>query len=196
MPAPQLPAKIALRDQLLTTRRRRSLSEVGEAARALADLVTALAEVRRAARVAAYVSLGTEPGTGLLLEALATRGPAAPSVLLPVLRPDDDLDWALYEGPRALAPAARGLLEPTGPRLGVEAVASADVVLVPALALSSSGMRMGRGGGSYDRALARVPLGTLTCALVYDDELDQPVPVEPHDRAVGAACTPERFLRF
>ena len=64
-------AKLALRDQLLTARNRRPLLEVGAAARAIAEHLLATPEVRRAATVAAYVSIGTEPGTAALLDGLA-----------------------------------------------------------------------------------------------------------------------------
>ena len=117
-------------------------------------------------------------------------------MLLPVLLPDGDLDWAVYDGEASLAPARLGLLEPTGPRLGLDAVATPDVVLVPGLAVDRAGMRLGRGGGSYDRALGRVPVGTFTCVLLFDDELDRDVPVEPHDRPVTAAVTPSGLRRF
>ncbi len=117
-------------------------------------------------------------------------------MLLPVLRPDFDLDWAAYDGEPSLRPAGRGLLEPLGERLGVDAVATADVVLLPGLAVSSTGMRLGRGAGCYDRALARVPVGTFTCVLLYDDEVGREVPSEPHDRSVGAAVTPSGLVRF
>lgn len=186
-------AKVALRDQLLTARRRRSLAEAAEAATALREHVLATPEVRRAATVAAYVSIGTEPGTGLLLDALVEAGKR---VLLPVLLPDGDLDWAAYDGPGSLARGSRGLLEPEGPLVGVDAVATADVVLVPGLAVDDTGLRLGRGGGSYDRALARVPVGTFTCVLLHDGETGRPVPSEPHDRRVTAAATPAGVLRF
>jgi 5-formyltetrahydrofolate cyclo-ligase len=182
---------VGTRDQLLAGRRRRSLTEVGEAAEAIAAHLLEAAEVRRAATVAAYVSMGTEPGTGLLLEALLERGTR---VILPVLQPDNDLDWAVHTG--ALVPARRGLLEPDGPLLGVDAVATADVVLVPGLAVSATGERLGRGGGSYDRALARVPVGTPVWVLLYDDEVRVPVPVEPHDRPVTGAATPSGIVRL
>ncbi len=186
-------AKSALRDQLLTARGRRSLLEVGEAARSIAAHLLAHPEVRRAATVAAYVSVGSEPGTGVLIDALVAAGKR---VILPVLQPDGDLDWALYQGSAALAPAGRGLLEPVGPRLGLQAVAGADVVLAPGLAVAVDGTRMGRGGGSYDRALARVPVGTFTCVLLYDDELVAGVPHEPHDLPVRAAATPAGITPF
>lgn len=181
-------AKVALRDQLLTARNRMTLLEVGAAAREIAAHLLATTEVRRAGTVAAYVALGSEPGTAPLLDALLDAGKR---VLLPVLQPDDDLDWATYRGRDSLVPARRGLLEPIGERHGVDAVAWADVVLVPGLAVSSSGLRLGRGGGSYDRALGRVPVGTFTCVLLYPDEVGVDVPAEPHDRRVLAAATPD-----
>lgn len=189
----QPPAKVAARDQLLAARKRRPLADVVAAARAIAEHLLAAPEVRRAATVAAYVSMAGEPGTGPLLDALAARGTR---VVLPVLLPDDDLDWAAYEGAGALAPGRRGLLEPVGRRLGVDAVATADVVLVPGLAVDPAGVRLGRGGGSYDRALGRVPVGTFTCVLLYDREVGVPVPAEPHDRAVTHAVTPSGLVRL
>jgi len=168
-----------------------SLLEIGEAARALADVLLARPEMRRAATVAAYVSIGAEPGTGPLLDRLLEAGRR---VILPRLQPDDDLDWSAYDG--RLESARRGLLEPAGPLLGLDAVATADVVLVPGLAADEHGHRLGRGGGSYDRALGRVPIGTFTCVLLYDGEVGLPVPVEPHDRRVAAAATPSGITAF
>jgi 5-formyltetrahydrofolate cyclo-ligase len=188
-----------MRDQLLTARGRRSLADVAAAGVTIADQVLALPEVRRAATVAAYVSIGTEPGTGHLIEALRESGK---HVLVPQLtRATDgfagwDLDWARYHGPTSLAPARFGLLEPPGPGLGTDAIATADVVLAPGLAISSRGMRLGRGAGCYDRAVARVSAGTFVCAVVYADEVGRDVPVEPHDRPVDAVVTPDGVTRF
>ncbi|WP_395696010.1 5-formyltetrahydrofolate cyclo-ligase [Nocardioides sp.] len=189
----QSPAKIAVRDRLLTSRNRRSVAEIGTAARAVAEHLLATVDVRRAATVAAYVSMNGEPGTGPLLDGLRAAGKR---VILPVLLPDGDLDWAVYRSPDDLVRARLGLLEPVGERLSPDAIATADVVLVPALAVSATGMRLGRGGGSYDRALGRVPVGTFTCALLYDEEVGVDVPVEPHDRPVGWAATPSGVRRL
>jgi 5-formyltetrahydrofolate cyclo-ligase len=85
------------------------------------------------------------------------------------------------------------LLEPAEPPRGPDAVRGADLVIVPALAVSSAtGVRLGRGGGSYDRVLARVDPGILTIAPVYDSELVESLPAERHDRPVRAAVTPSR----
>lgn len=185
------PAKLAVRDRLVTQRNRLALPEVVAAGSAIAGHLLAAPEVRRAATVAAYVSVGREPGTHELIEAVRGSGR---HVIVPVLQPDGDLDWARHSG--ALHRASRGLLEPDGDPLGRDAVGTADVVLVPGLAVDPSGHRLGRGGGSYDRALGRVPVGTFVCVLLYDHEVLSEVPTEPHDRPVTHVCTPSGLRRL
>ncbi len=188
-------SKRGIRAELIAARRALSAAERAAAGRALRDTLLGLPEVEMAAGVAAYVSVGTEPDTRGLIFALWKRGSY---VLLPRLLPDGDLDWATYEGPDSLAPAGRhGLLEPTSEARGAAAVASADVVIVPALAVDRTGVRLGRGGGSYDRALARIGPGILTVAAVYDAEFVGALPCQPHDQPVRAAVTPTGgFRRF
>jgi 5-formyltetrahydrofolate cyclo-ligase len=158
-----------------------------QASRLIRDHVLEMPEVSAAGTIAAYYSIGTEPDTHGLIFGLWKRGSY---VVLPVLLPDGDLDWASYEGPDSLAPGPRGLLEPTEPARGRDTVARADIVLVPALAVDARGYRLGRGGGSYDRALARVTGQVPTIALIYDDELLPTVPTEPHDQRVRVVARP------
>ena len=183
--------KMALRRQLLTRRNSLDHPERGATASPLRDAVLSLPEIQMAGTVAAYMSVGTEPDTGGLVYALWKRGTY---VLLPLLRADDDLDWASYEGPDSLGPGPRGLLEPTEPPRGVTAITSADLVIVPALAVDRGGMRLGRGGGSYDRALARVGAAIPTIALIYDDELLEEVPAGPLDQPVRMAAQPRQGI--
>jgi 5-formyltetrahydrofolate cyclo-ligase len=160
---------------------------------ALRDRVLGLPEIAAAEVVAAYVSVGAEPDTSRLLESWQQAGV---TVLLPVLLPDSDLDWVRYTGTHTLRRASRGLLEPEGPRLGVSAVRRADALVVPAVAVDARGQRLGRGGGSYDRALARADTDQFSLALLYDAEILPEVPAGPHDRPVHAAVTPARVLRL
>lgn len=189
-------AKALLRRELLAARRLLTGQDVDRAAEALARHALALPELSGARTVAAYVSVGREPGTRALLDALRSRGVR---VLLPVLLPDNDLDWAPYEGTGSLTKAGRGLLEPGGERLGPGAVLDSDAVLLPGLAVDGRGMRLGRGGGSYDRVLARLSAAgehPPLIVLLYDGEVAARVPEEPHDHPVDAVVTPSGSRRF
>jgi 5-formyltetrahydrofolate cyclo-ligase len=183
--------KAALRAQLLAARGALTDDQRTAAGRQLRDAVLAAPETQMAGTVAAYISVGTEPDTRGLVFALWKRGTY---VLLPLLRPDRDLDWASYEGPDSLAAGPHGLLEPTEPPRGVSAITSADLVLVPALAADRGGNRLGRGGGSYDRALARVGPAVLTVALLYDGELLDKVPAGVHDQPVRCVAIPSKGM--
>lgn len=194
-------SKHTLRTRLLAARAEMGTERRAAAGRAIRDALLDLPELEMAASVAAYASFGNEPDTHGLIFALWKRGTY---VLLPRLLPDGDLDWASYEGPDSLAPrgsargdggsGALGMLEPTEPPRGRDAIKAADVILVPALAVDRTGMRLGRGGGSYDRALARVGPQILTIGLIYDEELVDRLPAEPHDRRLRAVVTPSRGL--
>ena len=182
-------AKITLRNQMLTARR--TLSGADRAAAAVAVQATTVDLVRRLRPplTAGYVPVGAEPGGTDLPEVLAEARPTGWRLLLPVLLPYADLDWAVYAGPASLGPGPRGLREPIGARAGVDAVRHADLLIVPAVAVGRDGTRMGRGGGSYDRALDRAE-GAVVVALLHDGELLDAVPREPHDRPVHAVITP------
>ncbi|WP_333768565.1 5-formyltetrahydrofolate cyclo-ligase [Streptomyces sp. IBSBF 2435] len=188
--------KAKLRSHILRTRAGLTAGEREAAATALRERVLALLECADMGAVAAYVSMGTEPATGPLIEAVRNAGTR---VLLPVLLPDNDLDWAEYSGPDALVRTRRGLFEPTGPRLGPDAVTQVGLVLLPGLAVDAHGVRLGRGGGSYDRALDRIrQAGTRPAlvVLVYAHEVVASVPKEPHDHLVDAALTPQGVHSF
>jgi 5-formyltetrahydrofolate cyclo-ligase len=183
--------KSALRSRLVARRAQIDDPERAVSGRSLRDAVLSLPETQMAGTVAAYISVGTEPETRGLVYALWKRGTY---VLLPLLQPDYDLDWASYEGPDSLAAGPRGLLQPTEPPRGVNAVTSADLVIVPALAVDRGGRRLGRGGGSYDRALARVGAAVPTVALIYDEELLDEVPAGPLDQRVRLVARPRQGI--
>ncbi|MDM4722374.1 5-formyltetrahydrofolate cyclo-ligase [Micromonospora sp. WMMA1363] len=188
-------AKRATRAALLAGRRALTAPQRAAAAgRVQADLV-ALVRRLRPHRMTAYVPVASEPGGRDLPAVLHAALPPDGELLLPVLRDDLDLDWAPWTGPDALLPAGRGMREPAGSRLGVTAVAGAELVVVPALAVDRRGVRLGRGGGSYDRALARVSSTALTVVPLHDGELVEALPAEAHDRRVRAVVTPADGLR-
>lgn len=165
--------KAAWRAFCIERRAQLSADQIADARRAVRDTVVQAAGAAQWRRIAAYEPLRTEPGSPELLSALVETGA---ELLVPVVLPDLDLDWVHWRG--------------DGERLGLAAVGTVDAVLVPALAVTFGGVRLGRGGGSYDRALARVPAATPVVALIYADELVDELPSDPWDRRVTAAVTP------
>ncbi|MEQ4301009.1 5-formyltetrahydrofolate cyclo-ligase [Plantactinospora sp. B6F1] len=189
------PRKTALRLTMLA--RRRALpapARLAAAERVRTELRTLIRRVRPHL-ITGYVPVGSEPGGAGLPDALADALGPGGRLLLPVLRSDLDLDWAPYAGPGCLVAAGRGLREPVTGRLGRAAISSAELVVVPAVAVDRRGIRLGRGGGSYDRALARAAPGALTVALLHDGELIDSVPAAAHDRPVRAVLTPTGGLQ-
>lgn len=186
-------AKRAIRAQVLDKRRAKSDELRADAGLAIAHIALRLPEVAGQPTVAAYWSFGSEPPTQPLLNALVARGVR---VLLPVGTADGDLSWAPYTSADDLTPGRWSLLEPTNPALGADAIGTASLVLVPALAVDRAGRRLGRGAGAYDRALTRVTSGVPRLAILYDGELVAGLPDEAHDQRVDGVVTPSGTVRF
>jgi 5-formyltetrahydrofolate cyclo-ligase len=178
------PSKAAARQHFLDARRLRPRAEG-----LLASAQQVLPDVHR---IALYVSMGPEPQTGALIDWLLATDR---EVLLPILYADNDLGWGIAPGAADLVPGRLGLSEPRTD-LGSDAIATADLVICPAVAVARDGVRLGRGGGSYDRALARVRPGTPVWAAVYDSEIVDTLPSVEHDRPVDAALTPNRLTQL
>jgi 5-formyltetrahydrofolate cyclo-ligase len=167
-------SKASLRKELLARRSDRSAAEISAARAAITAHVLTLAGLRGWQSVAAYRAMRTEPGSPELLAGLAAAGIR---VITPVVLEDNDLSWTT-EPDRA-------------DDLGVEAVLGVHALLIPALAVDRTGRRLGRGGGSYDRVIARLGAAAIaTFVLVFDDEILELVPTDPWDQSVTGAISP------
>ena len=104
--------------------------------------------------------------------------------------------WGLWEAGRALVTLGRPPAQPDGEAQGAESLKEADLIVIPALAASADGTRLGQGGGWYDRALMHRSPGVPVVAVVFDDEVLEPgiIPAEPHDVPVDAIVTPTRTI--
>jgi 5-formyltetrahydrofolate cyclo-ligase len=182
--------KARVRAAVLAARRALPAADRAGADRAL--VATAVELARGADRVAAYAPMPGEPGGPDLVDALAA---VVGDLLLPVLEPDLDLDWARYDGPLVDRAGSR-LREPVGPVWGPEALVTCSPIIVPAVAVDRAGTRLGRGGGSFDRALARVPAVTPVLALLYPGELRDRLPADPHDRPVTGVILPTGLVEL
>lgn len=129
---------------------------------------------RGARTVLSYESLPHEPPTTRLNEALQAAGHR---VLVPITLPDMHLDWC----------------DPTDPGrtpLGVDSPAAADLAVIPALAVDTTGTRLGQGGGCYDRVLPKLPAGTPVLVLLHPGEhTTQALPRDAHDVPVTTVVT-------
>lgn len=191
-------AKDELRRAIRAARELRGVKVRAEAALGFAQVVGDLPQVRQASVVAAYVSRPTEPDTLPLIERLAQRGTR---VLLPVLGAGLQRDWAWFTSREDLQVRAPGRPpEPAGPTLGAEALALADAVVAPALAVDTEGGRLGQGGGWYDRVLSHAREGVVVVAMVFPEEVydaaTRPLPREEHDQPVDYVATPSGVQRL
>lgn len=121
--------------------------------------------------------------------------------LLPILldeagAPLSEPRWGLWEAGRALVTLGRPPAQPDGEARGAESLKEADLIVIPALAASVDGTRLGQGGGWYDRALMHRCPGTPVVAAIFDDEVLEAgvIPAEPHDVPVDAIATPTRTI--
>ncbi|KUI20247.1 5-formyltetrahydrofolate cyclo-ligase [Mycobacterium sp. GA-1285] len=185
--------KAELRASIVVARRAQTAHEHDADAHMLTGHVTALVSAEET--VCAYVPVGSEPGSLEMVDSLHRRGVR---VLLPVARRDaagvpQPLQWGRY-APGELTKGRFGLLEPEEPWLAPETIAVATTLLVPALAVDRSGVRLGRGAGFYDRSLRWVAGSARLVAVVRDDELVDRLPAEAHDVPMTHALTPRRGL--
>lgn len=178
------PRKGALREAISAARRRTSTQAWEREDQHRTRHVLAALSDRRAGTAAVYVSLPGEPGTRAIIDGLLEAGW---QVLVPKLRREPD--WAQFPGWDALVPGWAGIPHPAGPGLGAEALAEADVILLPCRAVGRDGTRLGTGGGWYDRALLHRRADALLIGLAREAEVFDTVPTLPHDVAVHGYAT-------
>ena len=143
---------------------------------------------------ALFVPAPLEPDLSLALSLF-------PRALLPILvdeagAPLGEPRWGLWEAGQALQTPGRPPAQPSGPALGADTLKKADLILVPALAVSPDGARLGQGGGWYDRTLPHRNPAAPVVAVVFDDEVLAPgtIPREGHDVPIDAIMTPTRTI--
>ncbi len=140
-------------------------------------------------RVAAYESLPDEPPTGPLIEGLIAAGH---QVIVPITLEDFSLDWrtATVGSVGDRATVTRAPLPAGVAALGPEALASCDLIIIPGLSVDPHGVRLGQGGGCYDRALVHRDPRTPVITLLHEGEQSlEPLPRSDHDQLVDGYLT-------
>jgi 5-formyltetrahydrofolate cyclo-ligase len=156
--------------------------------RRVAEAIRKLPEWQSAKSVLLFVPLTDEPDLlGLLRESVQSGRVTA----LPAF----DTAAGVYQARQItdlaadLVPGAFNVPEPA-PHCQVVPVAALDFAVVPGIAFTSGGGRLGRGRGFYDRLLAATR--AVTCGVGFDEQLIPEMPVEPHDVKLHYVVTPSR----
>jgi 5-formyltetrahydrofolate cyclo-ligase len=146
-------------------------------------------EFKDVSKIGSYISYDFEPETSDINQQIISSGK---TLYLPRLLKNNDLEWVTWNGDQSKLTKSGKTFEPVGETVpNIEL----DVIILPALHVDRMGNRLGQGGGSYDRFLARSNAWTI--ALLHRGELtSELLPVEPHDQKIKAAATPEIIVRF
>ncbi len=183
--------KRALRSELIAVRARLTLDDRKEKSRAIADRIEALAAFRDATTVALYAPLGTEVDSLEIARRAIARGVR---ILFPrVVSGERRLAFAraapgdLVQGPLGAAEPPTNATEVPG--------AEIPCVVMPGVAFSLDGLRLGRGGGYYDATLAAMPRAARV-GVAYDVQIIPSLPREPHDASLDAVVTEAREILF
>jgi 5-formyltetrahydrofolate cyclo-ligase len=138
--------------------------------------------------IASYLSYDVEPSTIDLNKQILASGA---NLFLPRMLKNHDLEWVPWLGQENQLKKVGKFFEPIGDAVDI----ALDVIIVPALHIDRSGNRLGQGGGSYDRALARTSAWKI--ALVHPGEISsESIPTTAFDQKVNAAATPTMLVRF
>ena len=106
--------------------------------------------------------------------------------LFPRCHPDGSLTWHAPDGIERWRPSPFGIIEPDPALSPPVPATSIALVLVPGLAFTIEGDRLGHGAGFYDRFLATIPAGTSTAGICFSCQILENLPAEPHDIRVHA----------
>lgn len=140
--------------------------------------VASLPEYKSANTVMAFVGFNSEPDTHALFTLIAADGKR---LLLPRV---ERRELAVCAADEPMATSAFGVLEPTGPALPLDMV---DFVIVPGLAFTASGDRLGYGGGFYDRFLPRVRAANT--GVCFREQMVDELPMHEGDVRVQQVIT-------
>jgi 5-formyltetrahydrofolate cyclo-ligase len=132
--------------------------------------------------VLAFCGVGSEPDTRGLLGMLLQRNAV---VLLPRVV-GEEIVAVRYDPHVPMHLGAHGIPSPDGPTFDASMI---DVVIVPGLAFTRDGRRLGQGGGYYDRFLPVLRSDCRTIGVCFDEQLVDDLPSEEHDRRVDRVVT-------
>lgn len=183
--------KKQLRSQLRGLRRSLSLEEVYEKSTLIFKRLQSFPFFQTANIIVSYAADENEVQTELMWELAVEQDKA---VYYPRISPDrSNLEFVRRQPESQLIPGTFGIRIPAGNDLFQPGQAAA-VVLTPGVGFDSSGNRLGRGKGYYDRAFQGVLAGMLRVAIAYDFQVVSMIPSGPQDEQVDWIVTESRLI--
>ncbi len=168
-------AKASLRQQLRATLRSLPPGALAQASIQLVAQITAWPVFKQAAVVALFYPTATEPDLLPLLQI------PDKIFLFPLCHPDRSLSWHLPTGLEHWKTSRFGITEPDPVLSPPRPAGNLPLVLVPGLAFTCGGDRIGHGAGFYDRFLATLPQSTVTAGVCFTPQILTHIPAETHD---------------
>jgi 5-formyltetrahydrofolate cyclo-ligase len=165
-----------------------SAEERTAAAAEICRRIVELPEWDAARTVGLYAAQATEPDLGRLLEAGGKKF-CFPRVC------GETLEFYRCESMAALRAGRWGLLEPDPEVCEMTPVSEIDLIAIPGMAFTQGGGRLGRGGGYYDRFLARAHPHTVKMGVCFHSQVVTVLPLEAHDHEVAVLVTEARIIR-
>lgn len=187
--------KQALRQSIIDLRQKTPMAARLRFSRAVVGAICELTEYRQAQTVLGYLNFGAELAAELWVRQALADGKR---VLLPrVNRASKHLDvFKIRDLEQDVAPGAWGIREPVVDRcIKEEALGTVDFILLPGVAFTREGARLGYGGGYYDKLLARLPHQPTLVAGAFALQVVQEIPQENTDRNVGWLVTEDETIR-
>ena len=180
--------KQALRTKLRAMRKSLSPETQRLAGEAVCERVLSLAAYKNAERVMAYIACRGELDVSPVIGDILASGK---TLLLPRCEADGTLTARKITSPEALLPGAYGIPEPAEDA-EIAPPESIDLILVPGVAFDGEGVRLGQGGGYYDRLLSET--SAVKAGICHDAALIDRVPREAHDIRMDAVITPTAMI--
>ena len=186
---PSSVTKKEIRQKMLAKRRALSASEIDEKSRALRDQIVSLPAYQKAKRIMAYLSMKGEADLDPLIRQALADGK---EIYIPVCLPEKQMEAGrllsmdhFKKGPYGLRDLPDGY-EVISPK-------ELDLVLVPGVACTKEGIRLGMGAGYYDRYLSHVPFEKRVVTL-WDFQVIADIPFEPFDQKMAQIVTEKSVI--
>lgn len=182
--------KSQLRQQMRSITAAASHSEIATASALICrHLASADELLEHVKTIAVYAAHGNELDLTALHQLLPNR-----KFLYPLCHKAGRLTYHHVQDPETLTPGMMGILEPYFSQHPEQAVEGIDLFLCPGLAFTREGLRLGQGGGFYDRILSQKNKTTRVVGICLERQVLDNLPCEPHDMNMDYLLT-ERGLQ-